>query len=162
MFKRLILVFVLILSVSAFAHEEVQTPEEMINQMLAAQNISSVKQIDCGKIPGGDFEMLGDAVMERMAGSHELHEQMDAMMGGGSGVTQMHTLMGKNWLSCSTGLMGGGMMGMAPMMMRMMGNYYPAYYNSFDAILILTVIGWILFGASLVYLYSTRQKRHRK
>ncbi|MBI2075839.1 MAG: hypothetical protein HYT72_01155 [Candidatus Aenigmarchaeota archaeon] len=161
MFKRLGLVFALILSVSAFAHEEVRTPEEMINQMLITQNASAVKQIDCGKIPDGDFEMLGEAVMERMAGSHELHEQMDSMMGGESTQTQMHTLMGKNWLSCGTGLMGGGMMGMAPMMMRMMGNYYPAYYNGFDAILILTVIGWVLFFVTL-YLYSTRQKRHRK
>ncbi len=30
--------------------------------------------------------------------------------------------------------------GMAPLMMRMMGSYYPAYYGGFDAVLVVAVI----------------------
>ncbi|MBS3053125.1 MAG: hypothetical protein J4469_01355 [Candidatus Aenigmarchaeota archaeon] len=151
----------------AAAHEEMQTPEEMMNVIVARQGVSSIGDVDCGSVLEVDFEMLGDAVMGRMAGSHELHEQMDSMMGGegSAGLQSAHIAMGKNWLGCSQGTMGSEMMNanMMPMMMRMMGNYYPAYYSGYDAVLLLAVAGWVLFFAML-YLYLSRvsRKTHRR
>ncbi len=160
--KNVYVIFSLAILVSiSFAHEELGSPEEMMNSIMSQQNVSDIKHIDCSRMADADSEALGDALMERMVGNHALHEQMDAMMGGegSASLRQMHTLMGENWLGCGAGLMGGTMM---PMMMRVMGNYYPAYYSGFDAILLLAIVGWVLFGVSIAYLLSTRQKRHRK
>lgn len=160
------IVTIFFLATSVLAHEEMQAPEDVIKTIMARQGVTDMSQLDCAKISGGDFEFLGDSIMERMAGSHELHEQMDNMMGGegSASLKQMHITMGKNWLACHEGMdMGGMMTSMTPMMMRMMGSYYPAYYSGFDAVLIFGVIGWILFIAALVYLLLTRQvKRSRK
>lgn len=152
----------------AFAHEEVHMPEEIINDMMVQQGVSDMKQLDCGKIPDADFEKLGDALMERMA-SHDVHEQMDAMMGGegSASLQQMHIVMGRNWLSCNQGTMGQGMMGgmpssMMPMMMRMMGNYYPAFYSGYDLALLIAVVGWVLFFISVFYLHSVKRKIRKK
>lgn len=158
-----------IISTTALAHEMelIQPPEDVVNSILAKQGISDVKQVDCSKVSDKDFEELGEAVMERMAGSHELHEQMDVMMGGegSASLQQMHIAMGQNWLGCQS-LQGAGMMGMMnanmmPMMMRMMGNYYPAYYSGYDVALILGIAGWILFFLTLTYLYFTRKSHKR-
>jgi len=160
----IISVFVSVIASLSFAHEEIQSPDEIINSMMSAQGISQIGQLDCTKLTDEQFEILGDAIMEKMSGSHELHEQMGTMMGGeGSASLQsMHIALGGNWLGCTSG-MAGGMMGtsaanMMPMMMRMMGNYYPAYYNSFDTILIVAIVGWIMFAAVLTYFYSKRKK----
>ncbi len=152
------LVGILLLVNSAYAHMEIASVEDVMNSMMKNQAITDVKQLDCSKISNLEFESLGDAVMEKMAGSHELHEQMDAMMGGESSesLRQMHIVMGQNWLNCGVqGMMAtGGMMGgyMMPMMMRMMGNYYPGYYNRYDSTLIFGIVGWVLFIVSLVVL----------
>ena len=163
----LISVFVSVIASLSFAHEEMQSPDEIINSMMSAQGAADVKQLDCTRITDEHLEILGDAIMEKMSGSHELHEQMDVMMGGegSASLAQMHTAMGKNWLGCNIlvqgmgpGMMGGANVNMMPMMMRMMGNYYPAYYNSFDTILIVAIVGWIMFAAVLTYFYSKRKK----
>ena len=130
------------------------------------QGVSDVKQIDCKKISDSEFEQLGDAVMERMAGSHEFHEQMDEMMGGeGSASLQsMHIFMGANWLGCGDGsTTGRGMM--MPMMMRMMGNYYPAYYTGYSSLLNWTFAGWFLavvFGIVLFLVWTGMIRLHKK
>ncbi len=159
------LIFVLSVAASvAAAHEEMQTPEEMMNVIMARQGVVSISQVNCGSVLEVDFEMLGDAVMGRMAGSHEPHEQMDSMMGGEGSVSlrQMHIAMGQNWLGCSQGTMGSEMMNvnMMPVMMRMMGNYYPAYYSGYDLILAAGAAGWILFGVTL-YFYLRKKTRRR-
>ncbi|MBI4010197.1 MAG: hypothetical protein HY361_03345 [Candidatus Aenigmarchaeota archaeon] len=137
----------------ALAHgvEKVKSVEEVVNEIVAKQNMASIDEIDCNKISGADFEQLGDALMERMVGSHELHEQMDDMMGGegSESLKQMHIAMGRNWLGCS-GLQ--GMMGMMPMMMRMMGNYYPAYYTGYNTLLGFSIVGWVLSAISIILL----------
>ncbi len=150
--------FMLLLSV-ARAHdvEKTRSIEEAISEILVQQGISTVSQIDCTKVSGAQFEELGDSIMDKVVGNHELHEQMDAMMGGegSASLVQMHAIMGKNWLGCGQGARGfGGMMGinMMPMMMRMMGNYYPAYFSSYNTILILAIAGWIVFTVLLVIL----------
>lgn len=162
--KFSLLVVVLLLSSLAFAHEEFRTPDEMVNIILSRQGVADAKQLDCSKISHKDFELLGDAIMDRMVGDHELHEQMDDMMGGegSASLRSMHIVMGKNWLGCSTVLMSGMMnTNMMPMMMRMMGNYYPAYYNSSDALLFFAVVGWVLFGVSFIYFYARGHKRRK-
>ncbi len=143
----------LMLTSSAYAHMEGSSVEDMMDSMMAGQNVSGLEQLDCDKVPKGEIEELGDSVMGRMVGSNMLHEQMDAMMGGegSASLSQMHIIMGKNWLGCSEsqGMMGTNMM---PMMMRMMENYYPSYYTSYNNILILATVGWGLFVASFMIL----------
>ncbi len=149
---------------TAFAHEEMQAPEDVIKTIMARQGVADVAQLDCTEISDDDFEFLGDTVMEKMVGSHELHEQMDAMMGGegSASLRSMHIAMGKNWLGCHEGMEMGGMMGSSimPVMMRMMGAYYPAYYSGFDAVLLLAIVGWVLFIVTIIY-FLTRKKRRR-
>ena len=117
---------------------------------MAEKNVTSIDEIDCNKISDADFEELGDALMEKMAGSHELHEQMDVMMGGegSESLRQMHITMGRNWLECD-GMTGSMMM---PMMMRMMGNSYPAYYTSYNTLLGFTIVGWGLSAMLIILL----------
>lgn len=156
-----IVVSLLLLSTLVSAHEETRNPEDIISSVMAKQGITNIKQIACSKISNEDFETLGDAMMEKMVGNHELHEQMDTMMGGegSASLKQMHIIMGSNWLGCTRDM---PMMGlMMPMMMRMMGNYYPAYYAGYDNILLVAIIGWILFGATLAYSFSKVKKRKR-
>lgn len=157
-------VAILILLSALAAAETPKSVEEVLSGIMAKQDMGSASLIDCGKVSESDFEELGDAVMERMAGSSELHERMDAMMGGegSESLKQMHVIMGRNWLGCGGsvgfgGIMGGGMMGfgagggMMPLMMGMMGNYYPAYYAGYDAILAFGAFGWILFISLLIF-----------
>ncbi len=155
-------VSLLLLTSVAFAHMEDHTPEEIMEDMMAKQGVASAGQMDCSQVSDMDFEILGDSVMERMAGSEELHEQMDAMMGAeGSG--QMHIVMGRNWLGCSPVSGSGGMMSMMPAMMRMMGSYYPGYYSRYDFTLLLAVAGWVLFFVSVVYFYYGKSgKKNRR
>ncbi|MBI2971799.1 MAG: hypothetical protein HYY37_05260 [Candidatus Aenigmarchaeota archaeon] len=167
--KQQMLCFLLIavLVAAAHGHTEMMTPDDMVRSMMAQQGVSSAEQLDCSKITQPEMEALGDAVMERMAGDHELHEQMDAMMGGEGSMSlrQMHTTLGSNWLGCTgegmMGSMGSGMM--MPMMMRMMGNAYPAYYNGFDTVLVLGVIGWVLFlGTGVYFVFLRKENKRRK
>lgn len=154
----IISIVAMLLLVPVFAHEEISAPEDIIKGIVARQGAANISQLDCTKITADEFESLGDSVMERMAGSHEPHEQMDNMMGGegSTSLKQMHIAMGSNWLGCHEGMdmssMMGGTVSMMPMMMRMMGAYYPAYYTGFDVVLILAIVGWILFIATLIYL----------
>ncbi len=157
------------------AAETPKSVEEVLDSIIAKQDAASISRIDCGKISESDFEELGDAVMERMAGSSELHERMDAMMGGegSESLKQMHIIMGENWLGCGSsagfgGMMGGGMMGfglgyggMMPIMMRMMGNYYPAYYAGYDSILVFGAAGWILFISLLIFMFAHLSQEKR-
>lgn len=157
--KKIFVAIVLLLAAMAFAHDEMKTPEDVINSVMKAQNVSVIKEISCSKITSDEFEELGDAVMERMAGDHELHEQMDLMMGGegSASLRSMHIAMGSNWVGCTRGsIMGTNMM---PMMMRMMGNYYPGYYSGYDTSVLAAVAGWVLFGAAILYMHTSKKKR---
>lgn len=156
----------LMLSSLAFAHEEFRTPDDVVSLIMSRQGVAEFRSIDCSKVLDGDFELLGDAIMERMVGYHELHEQMDDMMGGegSASLRSMHIAMGKNWLGCQSTVQGIGTMmnvNMMPVMMRMMGNYYPAYYSSSDTLLLFAIAGWVLFGVSFIYFYTTGRKRRK-
>ncbi len=150
-FTTFISLLLFIAIASSHGDVETRTMDEIMEEMMMGQGLTSVDKIDCSKVSTLDFEDLGEAVMERMAGDHELHERMDAMMGGegSESLRQMHTIMGENWLGCGDGF---GMMGgmMMPAMMNMMGNYYPGYYTSYNTVLIFGIIGWVLFIVLLV------------
>ncbi len=167
-------VAILVLFSALAAAEAPKSVEEVLSGIMAKQDATSISRIDCGKVSESGFEELGDAVMERMAGSSELHERMDAMMGGegSESLKQMHIIMGENWLGCGGsagfgGMMGGGVMGfgagggMMPLMMRMMGNYYPAYYAGYDAALIFGAVGWILFISLLIFMLAHLSQEKR-
>lgn len=156
---RYFILATIIMATIAFAHIEIKSPENTISDMMKTQNVSSTKEISCDKLSANELEELGDAVMERMTGGHDLHEQMDAMMGGegSASLKQMHITMGSNWLGCTNLTMTHGMM--QPMMMRMMGNYYPGYYNGYDMAVFAAVVGWVLLGAAVIYMHSSRKKR---
>ncbi len=163
--KIAIAAFIFVLATLAFAHmeEAIKSPEEIVSEIISKQSVTSTSQIDCSKISDEEFEELGDALMEKMLGNHELHEQMDERMGGegSESLKQMHIFMGMNWLGCTDSVgMGSGMM--MPMMMRMMGNYYPAYYTGYDLTLIFTIIGWILLLVLLAYVFHLRNKIKKK
>ncbi len=153
---------------AAFAHEDVEKSyDEVIQEILAAQNAASLQQIGCSDVSEEQFEQLGDAIMEKMAGSDELHEQMDRMMGGegSQSLHSMHVAMGENWLGCGVNdAPMGGMMGnrMMPMMMGMMGSYYPAYFSGYDTALFAAATGWIFFTALLIFILFRKGASRRK
>ena len=152
--------FLLLVNI-ATAHEmEGKSVEQVIEDIIVSQTVSAADQIDCAQVSFLDFADLGDAVMERMIGDHELHEQMDSMMGGegSQSLLNMHTAIGRNWLGCENSFQGmmGGMM--TPTMMRMIVHYYPAYYSNYDYLLILTVVGWVLFVILAILNFSATGK----
>jgi len=154
----IVVVSLVLFSSLALAHESEKSVDVILSEILEKQNVTKISLVDCSKVTDADFEELGDAVMERMVGNHQLHEQMDLMMGGegSQSLRLMHISMGKNWLGCGfgfQGMMGGNYgMGMMPMMMRMMGNYYPAYYSNYDTLLSSAVFGWGIAAVLFVVL----------
>ncbi len=158
----LIVSFIVISSIS-LAHETMKSVEEVMKEIMDKQSVVSASRIDCDMVSPHDFEEMGEAVMERMIGNSELHEQMDLMMGGegSESLRVMHENMGRNWLGCGL-LRVSSMMPMMPGMMRMMGNYYPGYYTTQSNILLLGAIGWVAFLIVLAMLlkgYKMKGKR---
>lgn len=151
----------------AIAHgmtEEEKTVEEIMSEIMSKQNVTSANQVDCKKISDVNFEDLGDAVMQRMVGSQELHDQMDLMMGGEGSVSlmQMHVAIGRNWLGCVafSGMM--GEVNFMPMMMRMMGNYYPGYFVGYNSLLIFSATGWLISAILMILILTGKVKLRKK
>lgn len=109
---------ILVIPFFVFAHaEESHSADEVLNEILASQGVSRVSQIDCSGVSDDQLDELGDAVMSLMHPDAEEHEVMDEMMGGegSTSLRSAHILMGKSYIGCAAGMMGGGMM-------RMMGD----------------------------------------
>lgn len=90
-----------------------RSTEEVIDEILDEQGVSSTEDIDCGDVSDTEFEALGEAVMGVMHPNDEEHELMDNMMGGegSESLESMHISMGRQYLGCwvgSFGMMGGG------------------------------------------------------
>ncbi|MBI2543260.1 MAG: hypothetical protein HYW24_03680 [Candidatus Aenigmarchaeota archaeon] len=156
------LLSLIVLISPSYAHTEIESVDSIMDRMMSSQNVSQATNIDCIKIPDHEFEELGDSAMDKIVGDAKLHEQMDIMMGGegSESLKQMHIVMGKNWLGCDgfQGMMGTRMM---PMMMRMMGNYYPAYYSGYSVILLIGILGWILFFVTLIFALARKSTKKR-
>src|SRR5712691_4402254 len=61
---------------------------------------------DCRSLSSADFELVGEYVMGRMAGSTSSHARMNTLMEsmiGNRGEEQMHALMGRRFTSCGGG-----------------------------------------------------------
>ena len=99
-----------LLSVPAMAHEDFEIAEQLMKDKVA-----------CDQLTDEQLEGIGDFIMEQMHPG-ELHEQMDAMMGGegSESLTQMHIAMAKR-LYCHEANATYGMMGNNSMIGGMMG-----------------------------------------
>jgi hypothetical protein len=110
--------------------------DEVLTKIRQGQGISSAEPIDLKKVSFGQFEELGDAVMELIVGNHDLHEQLDASLGGdGSAtLTAFHTRLGYNYLNDYPNgilnLMSGGMM--SGFGSGMMGGFGSGMMGTFD------------------------------
>ena len=98
-------------------------------QQVAAQLQSG--QANCGGLSAGQFEHLGEYVMDRMVGSRPAHAAMNERMSRATGAENtdaMHELMGRSFAGCAAdgasgmpmgpGMMGGGYDGDWGAMMR--------------------------------------------
>lgn len=131
------IVFILLLAVFpmvAFADEDNHniSVDEVLTEIMKAQDVSSPGSIDCEAVSDEEFERLGEAVMSVMHPDPKQHELMDQMMGGegSESLRAMHINMGLNYLDCGSGgfgMMGGNMMfgGMGMMGGGMMGTIFP-------------------------------------
>lgn len=130
-------------------------------EILTSQSKTALKDINCTKVTDTQFEKLGDAVMQVMAGSEQAHNYMDQMMGGegSQSLKAAHIRMGRAYLGCETY----GMIGM----IRMMRNYlkgggfpmmgYGGYgmtgganFGVYPVVSILWIITWVLVIVVLV------------
>jgi len=108
--------------------------EVVVEQITATHNVSDIEDIDCSLISSEEFERLGDAAMQEMAGNQEAHEQMDQMMGGegSESLTAMHEHMGRMYVDCNDGGFGMGQTPGGGMMQHMMGGdaTWPNFTNN--------------------------------
>lgn len=86
--------------------------EAVLQEILAAQKVSLIQELDYKGISDDEWERLGDAVMEQQHPG-EAHGLMDQMMGreGSDSLRQIHINMGKSYLGYGTWYGYGGMMG---------------------------------------------------
>ena len=96
----LVLLMASITSVYADSTSDIKSIDTVISDIRAELNIKTTDPINPEKVNNALLEQLGDSVMEAMIGNHDLHEQMDARMGGdGSAtLTSMHIRMGYEYL----------------------------------------------------------------
>ena len=124
---------------------------------------------DCGDLSRGDFEAVGEHVMERMVGSAAAHESMDEAMDrmmGRSATRAMHESLGRRFTDCGGGELAGtaGIMGMMGLGASpggavdpgfMMGDRYGARYDRdgdgwSTAATVMTALMAVLIGLAAV------------
>ncbi|MBT4937273.1 hypothetical protein HON22_05130 [Candidatus Peregrinibacteria bacterium] len=96
-------IFLVALTPLAFAdgdHENLPSIKEVIETLKEKQSVSSTKELQVSEISEDNLELLGDTVMEEMAGSSKHHEWMDKMHGGEGSeeLKKFHISLGKNYL----------------------------------------------------------------
>ncbi|MDP3991250.1 MAG: hypothetical protein Q8P63_03085 [Candidatus Nealsonbacteria bacterium] len=124
------------------------SPNDVLEEILASQNVNKINEIDCQKVTDEQFEQLGEASMSVIHPEEQQHELMDQMMGGegSESLKSMHIIMGKNYLGCGTGAMGGGMMGGMDMMSTIgdkLSNNMMGYNNMMGNFGLWGWMGWI-------------------
>lgn len=90
------------LVISAPAHASL-AGEVQAGQQVAAQVQDG--RVTCSGLTASQSEHLGEYVMERMVGSREAHDVMNARMRGTIGVAsseRMHAFMGRRYAGCAT------------------------------------------------------------
>ena len=96
----LILVMASITAAYADSTSTIKSIDAVVSDIRAELALKATDPINPDKVSNDLLEQLGDSVMEAMIGNHDLHEQMDARMGGdGSAtLTSMHIRMGYEYL----------------------------------------------------------------
>jgi putative membrane protein len=116
---------VLALSCLSFAEEsKPKSIDAVLSAIMTEQGISDPDLINPSKVSQSDLEELGDSVMEAMIGNSEMHERMDARLGGegSASLKAFHINLGLNYLSDYP-------YGMINMMRGRMMGYSNAYGN---------------------------------
>lgn len=96
----LVLLMASITAVYADNASDIKSIDSVISDIRTELNLKGTDQINPRNVSNDLLEQLGDSVMEAMIGNHDLHEQMDARMGGDESATliSMHIRMGYNYL----------------------------------------------------------------
>jgi len=78
-----------------------KSADDIVKEIMQAQNAAEKEDIDVSKISDEQFEELGDAIMDLMMPDQSQHEYMDQMMGGAGSesLKNMHIAMAKNYIS---------------------------------------------------------------
>lgn len=102
--KKMIFIFIIIvLNLLLIYSEEIniRSIDNILSDIRKEQGLKDSYKINPDKVNPQLLEELGDAVMEKMIGNHDRHEQMDQMMGGeGSpNLIAMHQRIGYNYLA---------------------------------------------------------------
>lgn len=138
--------------------------EDVLSEVLAQQNVSSVQDIDCSNVSQDQFEELGDAWMGEIHPDPDTHAMMDSMMGGegSDSLRAAHIQMGQNAVGCSSqtsgsigagmmngtmGMMGGGMGGFS----SMMGGLNPFVGSWMGLGWIISLVWWALIIIAIVF-----------
>jgi hypothetical protein len=101
--KRIVFILIIIILNSLLIYSEemnIRSIDKIVSDIRKEQWLKDADKINTDKVNPQLLEELGDAVMEKMIGNHDRHEQMDQMMGGeGSpNLTAMHQRIGYNYL----------------------------------------------------------------
>ena len=150
-----LLVMLMLLATPALASSDLSVTETLQN-IITAQDLSRIQDIDCDQVTDQQFEQLGDAFMEQIHPG-EQHEWMDTMMGGegSDSLTAMHVAMGQNYLGCNgyhyaqigSRMMGPGIMSGGFLSQGMMGAnfYYPNNLTTKNQFTIMSGYQWFWF-----------------
>lgn len=96
----LVLLMASITAVYADTTSDIKSIDSVISEIRTELKLKPTDQINPGNVRNDLLEQLGDSVMEAMIGNHDLHEQMEARMGGEESATLIsrHIRMGDNYL----------------------------------------------------------------
>jgi len=139
----------------------------VLQEILDAQAVTNIQELDCSQVKDTDFERLGDSYMESNQPG-EAHIAMDRMMGGegSDSLKDAHIQMGSSYLGCNSnssyGYMGSGMMGRGYMMdgtysSSSMMNYGIA--KGFSLFHLVTWIAVLAFFVSGTYYFLKRANK---
>ena len=101
--KKMIFIFIIIVLYLLLIYSEemnIRSIDNILSDIHKEQGVKDIDKINPDKVNPQLLEELGDAVMEKMIGNHDRHEQMDQMMGGegSTNLTAMHQRIGYNYL----------------------------------------------------------------
>lgn len=160
----------------ALAHEgetHDKTFETVLQEVFKKYDADTIQDLDCRAITDQDFELIGDAWMEKIHPG-EAHKQMDQMMGGegSESLEKMHFAMGSNYLGCSdyaemigSSSMMGGMMNSGYMQQKNASSPVSPYtvkYNLNSYLQTLILITLFAFLSSGTYYFVKKSKEVSK
>lgn len=109
-------IFLLSLTPIAFAgsgHDDLPSLKKFSATLEEKYNVKDLVELKVSEVSEDDLELLGDILMERMAGSSKHHEWMDKMHGGEGSeeLKKLHINIAKDYLEDGSSYQGIGKMG---------------------------------------------------